>query len=481
MQFETGDWVVDLTENTLTNKSTNISQKLEPIAVEALHFFAKNSGKTIPHQELIDNIWKGRVVTDHSIYQVITKLRQALAPEDKKSYIKTIPKRGYKYIQSFIEITPNIDVTVKPDDTQLINSTTNTHFSVKKNKSYFTPIILSLIGIGIVFVTVNMLKPKPANIQSYTYVKPLTAKKGAFRNPVYITENSLLFTSQEKQTSNIFTKNMSTGIVSRITDNNSFEDNLTATPDGKTIAFTRTFEKQCDIFFGQINAENIYTITKLFECNAKPASMDLAISKNGDVLFYIQKNPAGTQQIFSHNIATGKKLQLTKINQEQSLGEFALSLSPDNKVLAFIRRPNWTNSTIGIINLETSEEKVLFTQDGFLDSIAWSSDNQFIYFKDSHSSVSAFTVANNEVLKKIIISLDDNLAKIHSSPFAKSVILEKENVIADQGIWEVSNPLIEMMLYLLLHEVEALRCGYPLRRYQKEKSLVFQITDIFST
>lgn len=66
--------------------------------VEILLLLAAGAGKVISKDELIDAAWKDVAVADNSIEQAISSLRKTLGVgDDGKSYIETIPRRGYRF------------------------------------------------------------------------------------------------------------------------------------------------------------------------------------------------------------------------------------------------------------------------------------------------------------------------------------------------------------------------------------------------
>ncbi|STG52043.1 DNA-binding transcriptional activator CadC [Escherichia coli] len=71
---------------------------LEPRLIDLLVFFAQHSGEVLSRDELIDNVWKRSIVTNHVVTQSISELRKSLKDNDEDSpvYIATVPKRGYK-------------------------------------------------------------------------------------------------------------------------------------------------------------------------------------------------------------------------------------------------------------------------------------------------------------------------------------------------------------------------------------------------
>ena len=429
MQFITGDWLVDQTESTITNRVSKEVHKIEPIMVETLSLLASNSGQIVSHQELIDKIWKGRIVTEHVIYRVITKLRKALDPNNKKSYIQTVSKRGYKYINDYEEVIFEKNQKLNPKDNN-------------KNRNYKSLIFSGAI-VTLLFSLFFILPLNKKNSQQalFTFSKPLTSRLGVEKNPVYIkSTNNLLFTAQGESDKhpNIYSQNIDTGIINPVTNNDFNEDNLRATKEGQLIVFSRKSRTDCKVILLKKLSTNQYEESQLFPCNHK--IVDLEISSNGEIVYFIQRI-AGTPQIFSHNIKTNKKNQLSKLNQANSLGEFVISLSPDNENLAFARYPNWEKTTVGIINTNTFEEKILFTQDGIINSFAWSSDSKYLYYKSTVKSISAYSL-EHATSHKIFTSLDLDLEEVHSSPFQNSLLIEKSSNARKKGLWELPNTLI---------------------------------------
>ncbi len=63
-----------------------------------LQYFARHPDVVLSRDELIDNVWKRNIVTNHVVTQSISELRKYLKDGDSNSpeYIITVPKRGYK-------------------------------------------------------------------------------------------------------------------------------------------------------------------------------------------------------------------------------------------------------------------------------------------------------------------------------------------------------------------------------------------------
>ena len=92
-----GDWVVTPTLNQLERNGRTL--KVEPRSMELLVCLARHSGNVVSTDQLIAEVWNGRVIEESGVYKQINQLRTALGDEAQRpKFIETIPKRGYRLI-----------------------------------------------------------------------------------------------------------------------------------------------------------------------------------------------------------------------------------------------------------------------------------------------------------------------------------------------------------------------------------------------
>lgn len=93
--FRLGDWLVCPDLDRITRGGMHVS--LQPQVMDLLVYLAHHHDEVVSTEKLLSSLWKGRVVTTSSIYSSIKQLREALGDDvQNPSYIKTIPKRGYR-------------------------------------------------------------------------------------------------------------------------------------------------------------------------------------------------------------------------------------------------------------------------------------------------------------------------------------------------------------------------------------------------
>ena len=100
-----GDWLVNEEANLLSKEDSNV--RLEKRVMAVLVELAKADGAVVSKEALIEAVWNGAIISDHSVANAVSDLRRALGDDRRNpKYIETVPKRGYRLL-----ITPKT-----PDD-----------------------------------------------------------------------------------------------------------------------------------------------------------------------------------------------------------------------------------------------------------------------------------------------------------------------------------------------------------------------------
>jgi DNA-binding winged helix-turn-helix (wHTH) protein len=101
--YEFGPFRLDMTEGQLWRGSEEIS--LTPKASAVLLLLVRNSGHTLTKEDFMGEVWAGSFVEEKNLADNISILRQALGDDAKsQKYIRTIPRRGYRFVSDVHEI-----------------------------------------------------------------------------------------------------------------------------------------------------------------------------------------------------------------------------------------------------------------------------------------------------------------------------------------------------------------------------------------
>ena len=80
---------------------------LPPRVLGVLDFLVLRAGEIVPKQEIIDSVWKEAFVTDTSLAEAISVLRQALSDDPQApTYVQTVHRRGYRFVAPVTLLAP---------------------------------------------------------------------------------------------------------------------------------------------------------------------------------------------------------------------------------------------------------------------------------------------------------------------------------------------------------------------------------------
>ena len=88
---------------------------LPPRVLSILEVLLTRTGDVVPRQELIDTVWKDAFVTDTSLAEAISFLRQALGDDPQApTYIQTVHRRGYRFVAPITVAEPPAPAPAEP-------------------------------------------------------------------------------------------------------------------------------------------------------------------------------------------------------------------------------------------------------------------------------------------------------------------------------------------------------------------------------
>ena len=90
--FRFGECQLDLDRGTLTRCGALVPVRAKAFAL--LGHLARNAGRVVSKDELLERVWPGVTVTEDSLTQAIRDLRRAIG-DDRQEIVRTIVRRGY--------------------------------------------------------------------------------------------------------------------------------------------------------------------------------------------------------------------------------------------------------------------------------------------------------------------------------------------------------------------------------------------------
>ena len=118
MVYHLGNFTINTEKQELLRGSA--PQKIEPLTLKIIIFMLENPDRVITREELLQNVWKTRFISDSTLSTSISVARHAIGDNAKQQkFIKTVSGSGYRFIGSFEQLgdtplnTPKTNISVK--------------------------------------------------------------------------------------------------------------------------------------------------------------------------------------------------------------------------------------------------------------------------------------------------------------------------------------------------------------------------------
>ena len=381
-------------QQTLTSEQN--SQQLEPMMVELLSYFCQNHDKIISKDQLVEDVWLGRVVSDNAVSKLITKLRKALNDDARKpQYIATFPKKGYKFIafvepliersipdkQTDIEALAEKETTstLEPQELAVTEKSATEHNAKSHlNIKWFSVALLLVIALLVITVLVMVQQnDKQADVPVLSYAKAITSEAGNELFPAVSPDGKFIsYMSAKSDRMHLMIKN--TADQQNIEINH--EEGVGVGPatwsfDGKFIAYLVATPQRCQYFIRGVEGANFGKAKLIHNCPAGSYGKIAFTHDNNRLVYAESEGGSSPYELFEINLQTQLK---KKLNQPEIFlgGNSQFDIHPfENKLL--ISSPDkqqWEG--FYSLNLQTDELTLLFKQDAYICCGIWSHDGE---------------------------------------------------------------------------------------------------------
>ncbi len=105
----------ELDPGRLELRGVSESVHIEPQVFDLIVHLVRNRDRIVSKDELIDTIWNGRVISEAALSSRINGARRALGDNgNDQNFIKTLHKRGFRFVADVQEISGNTDQDIVP-------------------------------------------------------------------------------------------------------------------------------------------------------------------------------------------------------------------------------------------------------------------------------------------------------------------------------------------------------------------------------
>ncbi|MCO7224791.1 winged helix-turn-helix domain-containing protein [Pleionea sp. CnH1-48] len=412
--FRTNQWLVKPSENKISYQEEHYS--IEPLAMEVLLYLSHRQGEVISRDELIEQVWKGKIVGDHAIYRIINQLRKIFEQHSEEPFITTIRKKGYQWLQPIepcTESQPERETTkltkeedsgqpeAQEPDADIERPAAQEPFRQPSNnatkKTGIAFVFLALIVLF--FVGTSQFWSSDNTLPQFTRFKSFSNLSGEEQDPSYSHDGSTLAFSHKAYNSNswdIYTQSLDGHLLQQITQSAANDLSPEWAPDGKSLVFFRYQDDKCFIMQATLT-ETVPEVSRLLECFGTIHGNSMQWSKDGKILYFTSsRSYIDPYRLFAWSTETQQKEPLTNPSPGKSKGEVSIALSPDGKSLAFVRDTNWGDTEVHLMNLSDQSSHKLFALNGMKKAISWSKDSRHIIYSGAKNSIKAYSLDNQK-------------------------------------------------------------------------------------
>jgi DNA-binding winged helix-turn-helix (wHTH) protein/Tol biopolymer transport system component len=330
-QWQLGQLIFDPQRRTLQLHGQHCA--LEPRQAELLLLLAQHAGEPVSREQLISEIWLGRVVSESAINRAVSFLRKACASLDPDTdYISTIPKLGYCLLPNARLLASTSNTVTTPIDSPEISAAAPEVTTAKPRSLLLWPLLMfSLIALVASWAWLQTAAPDNSKPGEVLIPKPVTSFDGAEFNISSSLQGQLLYHRRDANGNThmwLYSNQQHTPLITADVQ----AVNGSISPDGSKVVYRQLNGEQCQILLLALQPQA--PEQSLFAC---PADSAFQASWHPDSQqFYYRLRQSKTQPylVYRYQLATANQQQLTLPDPASVSGAIALAVAADGKQLA---------------------------------------------------------------------------------------------------------------------------------------------------
>jgi DNA-binding winged helix-turn-helix (wHTH) protein/Tol biopolymer transport system component len=346
--------------------------RLEPMMSELLTYFCRHQNEVVSKEQLLDDVWQGRYVSDNTVSKLITKLRKALDDDARNpKFIVTIPKRGYRFVAEANEM-------VVPQD----SSEQNAAKLVNPNKAIWPWAVVFTLVIA---VGLWMFSNSSKYQRTFISAKAVTSDKGSEFFPSFAADGvRLAYMNHDGEKFRLYVKNVFSG--EQVEVNHGAKNGVgpgSWNDSGNKLVYLVATQENCQYFVRKFDGMTMSEPKLIYTCK-KGSFGAIKFTHDDNVVVFAESPGIGEPySLYSLDIVNNQKTWLPQPELHLG-GNSQFDLHPtENKLL--ISSPNeqqWEG--FYQLNLDNKELSLLFELNAFICCGIWSHDGEHVVLMGEH-------------------------------------------------------------------------------------------------
>jgi Tol biopolymer transport system component/DNA-binding winged helix-turn-helix (wHTH) protein len=360
--YDFGAFRLDAADRALTKNGQVIP--LTPKAFDTLVVLVRNSGHVVEKDALLKEVWPDTFVEEGVLAVNVAALRKALSEgEDGRSYIETVPRRGYRFIGE-------VQALKKPPKDEAAAEKPEQRKNSSARSWALAAGLLALVLAGIVWF---ISRSGSTSIPPPSVPIPLTSYPGTELSPTFSPDGSQVAFSwdgERQDNFDIYVKLVDRADAVRLTSDPARDSSPAWSPDGRHIAFVRD--------------GTIFLIAPLGGAERKVADVqafDIAWTRDARSLV-VSAGKFFKRRLILLSVDTGgvKELTTAALGEEPVLGDEAPVVSPDGVKLVFVRQTTSGIAGLYLMPLAGGEPRRLTQFGSAFPGVAWTADGRELVY-----------------------------------------------------------------------------------------------------
>lgn len=379
-----------------------VTADLDNLSQKVANYFIANAGKLVTKDELLQDVWGIRDVSDGRVTRVIRVLRVALGDDTREPrYIETIPKRGYRFIAPVTVIEPKV-----PEPVQAETATDSTPVAIparKPTRWYLGVVVLFALAFTwwLWPSATDSASDSDVDIPMLRY-KPVTAMDGLeFYHNVSEDDRYLVFSYASPEQENItvlMLQDLKEHKRIKITESSYNSFGAVFSPDNTQIAYHRMYNTgECEIrkISLDLDAFSVKNDELITICGVNSISSRISWSPDGRYIVYPTMSAQKQMVIMLASLNSDLTEQLT-VPPPSSFGDYVARFSNNGSKIVFLRNAAGA-AQLWVLDLSNRETKMLVNiTDNIPGNIDWTLDDKFIIYPSTPTTLSKVDIYSGE-------------------------------------------------------------------------------------
>lgn len=394
--------------------------ELDNLCQKAMNYLLANAGRLITRDELLNDVWGVRDVSDGRISRVIRVLRVTLGDDTKEPrYIETIPKRGFRFIAPIevFEMKPfvGLDSQTPANESIEVDVNPETLRKVEADNQIVTPkvmfrrkSILNILGVVLISLVLTAVFTYYKNQEKQIPYKPFVpiSKMSGAESHVAISSDGrfLVYVNSKKSSAGeqlVLQQRDGTERFILTSSKNELFSGPQFSADNRTIYFQSLARgNACSIRKVTLDRsmKSIESDSILTNCSPKNFRARLTISPDGNFLVFpnYQEDTKNVALVL-YNFNSGKLERLT-IAPPTSRGDISAFFAADSDRIAFVRDVAGSSGQIWVMSLTDRIPKLItYPQERYPAGLSWYDNDKSILFSGAKHTINAVEVESGTV------------------------------------------------------------------------------------